>query len=82
MTVAVAAVGAALLLAAVAIASARFATCGASRLDAADGYCRLGLQVLMAAHAVLGTALVLGALSLTMLWRARRRLRRMRGHPR
>ena len=68
--------GGALLVAAVAIASARFAACGPSRLDALDAQCRLGLQLLMGAYGVLGIALVLGAASLTLLWRARRRRRR------
>ncbi len=78
MAVAAAIVGAALLLAAVATASMRFGACGPSRLGAADPYCRLGLQLLMAAYGVLAVALVLGAVSLTLLWRTRRRLRRMR----
>lgn len=71
-------VGGALLLAAIAIASMRFAACGPSRLDAAAQQCRIGLQLLLAAYGVLGLALVLGAISLTLLWRARRQWRRTR----
>lgn len=75
IALAAALVGGALLAAAVAVASSRFDACGASRLDAADPHCRLGLQLLIAAYGVLGVALVAGAVSLTLLWRARRRLR-------
>lgn len=81
--VATALVGGALLLAAIATASMRFAECGPRRLDAATSQCRLGLQLLLGAYAVLGLALVLGAISLSLLWRARRRWRRTRpGGPR
>lgn len=76
MALAAALVGGALLVAAIGIASARFAACGPSRLDAVEAACRLGLQLLMAAYGVLGMALVLGAASLTLLWRARRTRRR------
>lgn len=76
--VAGAVVGAALLLAAIATASMRFPRCGPSRLDAADADCRVGLQLLMGAYGVLGIALVLGAISLSLLWRTRRRLRAAR----
>ena len=77
--VAAAVVGGVLLSAAIATASMRFARCGPSRLDAADVDCRVGLQLLMAAYGVLGIALVLGAISLSLLWRTRRRLRAARG---
>lgn len=67
--------GLAMLLGAVAVASARFATCGPSRIDAARAHGRLGMQLLAGAHGLLALALVLGAVSLSLLWRARRRLR-------
>lgn len=63
-----------LVLLAMAIATAwlRLAECGPSRLDALEAACRLGAQMLVGAYAVLGVALVLGALSLSLLWRFRR----------
>ncbi|TCZ83925.1 hypothetical protein [Lysobacter sp. N42] len=64
--------GLAMLLGAVAVASARFATCGPSRIAAARAHCRLGMQLLAGAHGLLALALVLGAISLSLLWRARR----------
>lgn len=67
--------GAVLLLGAIGIASLRYQACGPSRLDAVEVQCRLGLQLLMGAYGVLAIALVLGAVSLTLLWRTRRRLR-------
>lgn len=70
------AVGLALLAAAVGIAGTRFDACGASRLDAADAACRLGAQLLLGAYGALAVALVLGATSLSLLWRVRRRHRR------
>lgn len=69
------AVGLALLAAAVAVAGSRFDACGASRLDAVDAACRLGAQLLLGAYAALALALVLGAVSLSLLWRVRRRHR-------
>ena len=65
-----------LLAAAVIVAAARFDGCGPSALDAIEPACRHGLQLLVAAYAVLSAALVLGATSLTLLWRDRRRRRR------
>lgn len=73
LAVATALLGGVLLAAAIAIASARFAACGPSRLDAIEAQCRLGLQVLVVAYGVLGVALLLGAASLSLLWRVRRR---------
>lgn len=70
------AAGLALLAAAVVVAGMRFDACGASRPDAADAACRLGAQLLLGAYAILAVALVLGAASLTLLWRVRRRHRR------
>ncbi|HEY4582620.1 MAG TPA: hypothetical protein VIG88_07135 [Lysobacter sp.] len=69
------ALGLLLLAAAVGVAAARFDACGPSALDAADAACRHGLQLLVAAYVVLSAALVLGAASLTLLWRERRRHR-------
>ncbi len=76
--VATALAGGVLLLVAIATATTRFAACGPSRLDAVAPQCRLGLQLLLGAYGVLGLALVLGAISLSLLWRARRRCRRTR----
>ena len=68
-----------LLAAAVIVAAARFGACGPSALDAVEPGCRHGLQLLIAAYVVLSVALVLGATSLTLLWRDRRRRRRDTG---
>lgn len=70
------AVGLALLAAAVGVAGTRFDACGASRLDAVEAACRFGAQLLLGAYAMLGVALVLGAASLSLLWRVRRGHRR------
>ena len=67
--------GGALLVGAVALAGARYAECGPSRFDAAMAQCRVGMYVLATAYALLVVALVLGAVSLSLLWRVRRRLR-------
>lgn len=77
--VAAGAVGVALLLGAVVTATARFAECGPSRFDAAQSQCRSGVHLLMAAYGALAVALVLGAVSLSLLWRVRRRIRQARG---
>lgn len=74
-TMAAGAAGFATLVAAIAVASLRFARCGASSLHATATACRLGAQLLAGAYVVLSVALVLGAASLTLLWR----LRRLRG---
>jgi hypothetical protein len=70
------AAGLALLGAAVVVAGTRFDACGASRLDATEAACRFGAQLLLGAYAMLAVALVLGAVSLSLLWRVRRRHRR------
>jgi hypothetical protein len=75
-TLAIGGMGLALLALAIAIASARYAHCGPSALDAADASCRLGLQVLTGAYVLLSLSLVLGAGCLTLLWRMRRDRRR------
>ena len=69
-------VGLLLLGIAIATASLRFGACGPSAMDAVDSACRTGARLLMAAYAVLSLALVLGATSLTLLWRRRRDRRR------
>jgi hypothetical protein len=70
--------GLVLLLGAIALAGARYSECGPSRFDALDAHCRAGVYVLAAAYGLLATALVLGAVSLSLLWRVRRRLREAR----
>ena len=75
-TLAVGVIGLATLVIAIAIASLRFHRCGPSSLDAVDATCRLGAQVLAGAYALLSVSLVLGAASLTLLWRLRRSRRR------
>lgn len=72
------ALGLAMLLGAVAVASSRFPACGPSRLDAARAHCRAGMHLLLGAYGLLGLALVLGAVSLSLLWRVRRRIREAR----
>lgn len=71
-------IGLVLLLGAMGVAFTRYASCGPSRFDAPELACRVGVHLLMAAYAVLGVALVLGAISLTLLWRVRRRIREAR----
>lgn len=66
------ALGLLMLAAAIATAWLRYEACGPSRLAAAEAACRTGVQLLFAAYVVLGIALVLGAISLTLLWRVRR----------
>jgi hypothetical protein len=65
--------GLATLAAAIAVAWSRYRACGPSSADAVDAACRLGAHLLVGAYALLSVSLVLGALSLTLLWRARRR---------
>ncbi|TZF90327.1 hypothetical protein [Cognatilysobacter lacus] len=74
-TIAVGVAGLLTLGIAVAVAASRYRRCGASSLDAVDSACRLGAQFLSGAYVLLSLALVLGAASLTLLWRARRKLR-------
>ncbi len=64
--------GLATLAIAIVLASLRFERCGPSRLDATQAACRLGAQVLAGAYVLLAIALVLGAATLTLLWRLRR----------
>lgn len=71
--------GFALLATAVAVASLRYGVCGPSTLHAADAGCATGARLLVAACIVLSIALVLGAASLTLLWRERRGRRAPRG---
>jgi hypothetical protein len=80
-TVVAGGLGLALLLAAVLVASSRFPACGPSRLDALDAHCRLGAHLLSAAYGLMGLALVCGAVSLSLLWRVRRRIREARRRP-
>lgn len=68
-------VGFALLGLAIATASIRFQQCGPSRLHAVEPACRTGAKLLLGAYGLLSIALVLGAVSLTLLWRARRERR-------
>ena len=75
-TLAVGVAGLVTLGVAIAIASLRYAHCGPSRIDATDAACRLGAQVLLGAYVLLSVSLVLGAASLTLLWRLRRSRRR------
>ena len=70
--------GGALLVAAVALAGARYAGCGPSRFDAVQAQCRVAVYVLATAYGLLVLALVLGAVSLSLLWGVRRRLREVR----
>lgn len=70
--------GFALLAAAIVAAGARYDECGPSTLQALVAACRLGARLLLAAYAVLSVALVLGAGSLSLLWRDRRRRRARR----
>jgi hypothetical protein len=65
--------GLATLAAAIAVAWSRYSHCGPSSADASDAARRLGAHLLAGAYALLSVSLVLGALSLTLLWRARRR---------
>lgn len=64
------------LVAAIVVASLRYRRCGPSSLDALDGACRLGAQLVSGAYVLLSIALVLGAACLTLLWRIRRERRR------
>lgn len=70
------AVGLLMLAAAVVIAWYRFADCGPSALHAANATCTVGARLLLVAYGVLSVALVLGAASLTLLWKERREHRR------
>ena len=71
-------IGLLVLAAAVATASLGFAKCGPSTLDALDAGCRGGARLLLVAYGVLSVALVLGAVSLTLLWKERHDRRRGR----
>lgn len=71
--------GFSLLAAAILVAGARYGDCGPSTLQASLETCRLGARLLLGAYAVLSVALVLGATSLSLLWRDRRRHRRPGG---
>lgn len=73
---AVGALGLAMLAVAIAVAWLRYGSCGPSDLGAAEAACRIGMQLLLAAYVLLGFALLLGATSLTLLWRLRREARR------
>jgi hypothetical protein len=77
-TLAVGVMGLAGLAVAIAVASLRYTRCGPSSLDAADAACRVGAQLLTGAYLLLSLALVLGATSLTLLWRLRRQRGRRR----
>ena len=70
------AVGLLVLVAAISTASLQYGHCGPSALDAAIAGCRVGARLLLVAYALLSIALVLGATSLTLLWRERRQRRR------
>ncbi|WP_133500306.1 hypothetical protein [Cognatilysobacter terrigena] len=70
-------VGLLVLTASIATASIGFSHCGPSALDAMDAGCRAGVRLLMVAFAMLSIALVLGAVSLTLLWRERAHRRRL-----
>lgn len=72
------AVGLLVLTAAIATASLGYGRCGPSTLDAIDAGCRVGARLLLVAYGLLSIALVLGAASLTLLWRERRQRRRRR----
>jgi hypothetical protein len=74
-TLAIGVAGLVVLAVAVLVASLRFARCGPSYLEAAESACRLGAQLLTGAYVLLSVSLVLGAASLTLLWRMRRRQR-------
>lgn len=76
VAVAFGAVGLLVLVAAIATASLQFGHCGPSALDAVATGCRVGARLLLVAYAMLSIALVLGAASLTLLWRERRERRR------
>lgn len=75
-------VGLLLLGAAIATASIGYSRCGPSAVDALDLGCRVGVRLLMAAFGLLSVALVLGATSLTLLWRERAHRRRLQGEAR
>jgi hypothetical protein len=63
--------GCLLLVTAFGTASLRFGHCGPSQLSAADPYCRVGAQLLLASYVVLSLALVLATVALWL--RSRRK---------
>ena len=69
------AVGLVVLGIAIVTAALRYDDCGPSAMDAATTACRAGAYLLMAAYGLLSVALVLGAISLSLLWRLRRERR-------
>jgi LPXTG-motif cell wall-anchored protein len=59
-------------LSAITTASLRFGYCGATSLDAAEQYCRIGLQLLYLSYVLVGLTLLLIGLTVWLFWRRRK----------
>jgi hypothetical protein len=73
------AVAAFLFVSAVSTASLRFGHCGATTLDHADPYCRVGEKLLLLSYASGTVSVLLGILTLWLYTRMRRGLTRASG---